>query len=204
MPESISKNNELENEVSLDMSYFWYSDVPTRYPTDYELEICKWLILSSDSMWDPYSDDFAYEEDKFERLNPGMIGSVQSCHQFDEAILLKYQTVRAQTSIDHCFRITPEQLAWQWCIGLQMAAKTLMSTTQKWVRNDIHPIYRHFSTRQTQLCYPQLSSKFYSDTMFASTTSICHFTCGQIFINDLNFSRFIPMKSKADAGDALM
>ena len=26
MSESIYKNNELENEVSLDMSYFWYSD----------------------------------------------------------------------------------------------------------------------------------------------------------------------------------
>ena len=26
MYESISKNNELENEMSLDMSYFWYSD----------------------------------------------------------------------------------------------------------------------------------------------------------------------------------
>ena len=27
MYESISKNKELENEVSSDMSYFWYSDV---------------------------------------------------------------------------------------------------------------------------------------------------------------------------------
>ena len=26
MSESISKNNELENEMTLDMSYFWYSD----------------------------------------------------------------------------------------------------------------------------------------------------------------------------------
>ena len=26
MFESISKNNELENEMTLDMSYFWYSD----------------------------------------------------------------------------------------------------------------------------------------------------------------------------------
>ena len=26
MYESISKNNELENEMTLDMSYFWYSD----------------------------------------------------------------------------------------------------------------------------------------------------------------------------------
>ena len=27
MYESISKNNELENEMTLDMSYFWYSDM---------------------------------------------------------------------------------------------------------------------------------------------------------------------------------
>ena len=26
MSESISKNKELENEMTLDMSYFWYSD----------------------------------------------------------------------------------------------------------------------------------------------------------------------------------
>ena len=125
--------------------------LPTRYPTDYELENCKWLILSSETLWDPYSDDFAYEEDKFEKLNPRMIGSVQSCYQFDEAILLKYRTVRVQTSIDCCSRITPEQLARQWCIGLQTAAKTLMTTTQKGVRNAIHPIHRRFRTRQTQI-----------------------------------------------------
>ena len=29
MYESISKNNELENEMTLDMSYFWYSDMVT-------------------------------------------------------------------------------------------------------------------------------------------------------------------------------
>ena len=136
---------------------------------------CKWLILSSDTVWDPYSDDFAYEEDKFERLNPRMIRSVQSCYQFDEAILLKYRTVRAQTSVDRHSRIIPKQLAWQWCIGLQTATKTLMTTTQKGVRNAIHPIHRRFRTRQTQLRYPQMSSKLNSDTMFASTTSICHF-----------------------------
>ena len=27
MYESVYKNDELENEVSLDMSYFWYSDI---------------------------------------------------------------------------------------------------------------------------------------------------------------------------------
>ena len=32
MSESISKNNELENEMTLDMSYFWYSDVSNDLP----------------------------------------------------------------------------------------------------------------------------------------------------------------------------
>ena len=31
MYESISKNNELENEMTLDMSYFWYSDLHMHY-----------------------------------------------------------------------------------------------------------------------------------------------------------------------------
>ena len=30
MSESISKNDELENEVSSDMSYFWFSDDATK------------------------------------------------------------------------------------------------------------------------------------------------------------------------------
>ena len=31
MDESISKNDELENEMTLDMSYFWYSDVRVKF-----------------------------------------------------------------------------------------------------------------------------------------------------------------------------
>ena len=36
MYESISKNNELENEMTLDMSYFWYSDDAT------SVYVCEW------------------------------------------------------------------------------------------------------------------------------------------------------------------
>ena len=38
MYESIYKNNELENEVSLDMSYFWYSDV--FYAAKWQTRVC--------------------------------------------------------------------------------------------------------------------------------------------------------------------
>ena len=39
MYESISKNNELENEMTLDMSYFWYSDVGTAMRGDLSIDV---------------------------------------------------------------------------------------------------------------------------------------------------------------------
>ena len=45
MYESISKNNELENEMILDMSYFWYSDAFVRCSSNF-LKYCtpNWLL----------------------------------------------------------------------------------------------------------------------------------------------------------------
>ena len=48
MSESISKNNDLENEVSLDMSYFWYSDVTMSSNTNNILTLY-WAIKGSTS-----------------------------------------------------------------------------------------------------------------------------------------------------------
>ena len=41
MSESISKNNELENEMTLDMSYFWYSDVVTMIEGALVVDCCR-------------------------------------------------------------------------------------------------------------------------------------------------------------------
>ena len=35
----------------------------TRTPTNEELESCKWLQLTEDAPWDPYSKDFARQEE---------------------------------------------------------------------------------------------------------------------------------------------
>ena len=45
MYESISKNNELENEMTLDMSYFWYSDVD-----DCRFKDCEWSEYYPDAV----------------------------------------------------------------------------------------------------------------------------------------------------------
>ncbi|MGH7954978.1 MAG: hypothetical protein ACREOZ_03370, partial [Gloeomargaritales cyanobacterium] len=41
------------------------------------------------------------------------------------------------------------------------------------------------------------------DTMFATHKSVLNNSCGQIYVNDLEFVRFIPMRSKSEAGDSL-
>ena len=57
MYESISKNNELENEMTLDMSYFWYSDAACR-------------LTSYNAVW------FAPVHVRLPRLSQGRIESI--------------------------------------------------------------------------------------------------------------------------------
>jgi hypothetical protein len=58
-----------------------------------------------------------------------------------------------------------------------------------------------------QLRYPRLGGRFgrfSSDTMFAKTPSIRGNTCAQIFVNNIDFVRLVPMRRKAEAADALL
>ncbi|MGH7974683.1 MAG: hypothetical protein ACREBR_04095 [bacterium] len=99
--------------------------------------------------------------------------------------------------------IPMEELSRRWGIGIETASKTLKGTTQKSIRNAVHPLHRRYRTKQEQLRYNQLSTAFYSDTMFSAFKSVLNNSCGQIFVNDLEFVRFIPMRSKSEAGDTL-
>ena len=54
------------------------------------------------------------------------------------------------------------------------------------------------------LGYRRLSTRFYTDTLFAKVKSIKGNTCAQVFAtNDIGFVRVHPMTSKAQAGEAL-
>ena len=67
--------------------------------------------------------------------------------------------------------ITKEELSRRWAIGLDTVANTLQVTTRKGIWNAVNPIHCQYQTRQTQLRYNQLNSKFYLDTMFATHKS---------------------------------
>ena len=103
----------------------------------------------------------------------------------------------------HRGALTPEELARRWHIGIETAATTLKATTQRGIRNAIHPIHRRYRTKQTHLRYPYLNTTVYSDTMFTTSKSIRGHTCAQIFVTDHDFTRIVPMKSKGHAYLAL-
>ena len=50
-------------------------------------------------------------------------------------------------------------LAKRWCIGIDTALSTLQCTTQKAIRNSIHPIARRYRTKQQMLKYNMLNTK---------------------------------------------
>jgi hypothetical protein len=56
-----------------------------------------------------------------------------------------------------------------------------------------------YRTNDRQLCYRRLSTALYTDTMFASATSRRGNTCAQIYINDLEWCRAYPLRTKGDA-----
>ena len=79
----------------------------------------------------------------------------------------------------------------------------LLATTQKGIRHVIRPVERLYRTRQTNMRFPTLGTKFYTDTLFASEKSMMGFTCAQLFTDGRGYNKFYPMKKKSDAGHSL-
>jgi hypothetical protein len=197
------------------------SFLPTRMPTTSEIDSCIHVSLTSPVAWDPYSDDFNKQEDNALKLQKGIISSVDSqpieiysesdhvlscvsrAFSQDAFLSLIPSSIGSIKSKQRRTNQTAESLAHTWGIGLEAAERTLLATTQRFIRTAQLPIHRRYRTQQQQFRYNRLNTKFYSDTMFVSTKSIRGFSCGQIFVNDTGFSRVYPMKSKSMAGNAL-
>ena len=100
------------------------------------------------------------------------------------------------------YDLPPEVLARRWGIGLEKARKTLRCTSQAGFKERNKPTDRRYRTdtgSKFSNRYSTLSGKWYSDTMFATTTSIRAFSCAQITTNGDGYTKFFPLKTKADA-----
>jgi hypothetical protein len=103
-------------------------------------------------------------------------------------------------------KVSKEQLAQRWGIGLAAAEKTFKVTIQRGIRNLTGHIDRRLKTKQAHSRYSHLlgrHGRFYTDTFFASVPTPRAATCAQLFTNDVGFVKVYPMQSKAETYDAL-
>jgi hypothetical protein len=149
--------------------YGCISYLPIRTPTPDELQRCHHITLTSEEMWNPYSETFNISENSY--LPP------------------HHSTAGATSSKEHRSSVPAETLAQRWGTSVDIAARTTLEiTTQRGIRNILSPLTRRFRTRQAQLWYPHLRTDVYSDTMFSDTKSCRGFTSAQLFVTDQDFA----------------
>ena len=183
------------------------SFIPVRNPTDEELETLEWIELTSDMDWDPYgeADNMInirqVEESQYTPLDVNLLS-----YNISSVLQRRVRSIVQGASTRSYPDLTKEKLASLWKIGLDTAEKTLEATTNKCTREVNGPIHSRFRRRLRQFKYKQLSAphgEFSSDTMFSKVISLRGYTCGQVFTNDMYFIKFVPMRIKSEAPQAL-
>ena len=165
-----------------------------REPTQEEMDRCRWIQLTSEEIWEPYSDNFNKAE------NAMLKHSLHRDYNIDYTNTNTFdRKVYATSSKFHRSSVTPTELARRWGTTDIIADATLKATTQRGVRQLTSPLSRRFRTRQTHLNYSFLRSNVYSDTFFFQTKSVRGFTCAQIFVTDTYFAQTYNMQSKSEA-----
>ena len=89
-------------------------------------------------------------------------------------------------------------------IGTEIAKKTLKVTSQRGIRTILHPtLDRQFKTNDRMLQYCRLNTDMYTDNMFASTKLLRGNNFGQIYVNDIDFTKFYPTKDCKEVPDTV-
>jgi hypothetical protein len=101
-------------------------------------------------------------------------------------------------SKDRHSQVNAETVAKRFRCGIETAQKTLKATTQRGVRQSLHPLNRRYRVDHLNLNRKRLSDTFYMDTLFSKVKSLGGYTCAQLITNG-SFTRIYPMESKASA-----
>jgi len=117
--------------------------------------------------------------------------------------IMPLTTAQAMESETRHTAVTAEEIAKKWQIGLESAKATLKNTTQLAVRTSLHPLHKRYKNPMAWLRFNRLQVTVYTDTMFSRVKSTRGNTAAQVFSAG-NFVYTVPIKSKANAGDALL
>mmetsp|Transcript_10258 Transcript_10258/g.14493 ORF Transcript_10258/g.14493 Transcript_10258/m.14493 type:complete len:310 (+) Transcript_10258:634-1563(+) len=173
-----------------------------RYPSAYELDTCLDVHLTGDTPWNPGSLDAI---DRGVCLVASFLANnhFNSCDfDADYCSLLRINGIR---STNHC-EVLPEHLANLWQISVDVACRTLESTTQDSIQVLEGKLHRRVRTRAHQRRYNQLGGylgMFASDTSKANVKSLRGNQYIQHFCNRGNYAVSYPIKLKLHANHAL-
>jgi len=104
---------------------------------------------------------------------------------------------------DRHSKVTPEELAHKWNIGLDAAKKTPDMTTQHGIRTVVHPMTQQLCVDHLNLHQPRLTGTWFADTLFAKVKSKRGNTCANVYTQG-KFTRVIPKTMRKDAGKSLV
>ena len=104
----------------------------------------------------------------------------------------------AQNATNVRDQVTREDLSRILYIGLPTSKRTLMSTTQNFIRTSEHSLKEKFKTERLHLRYNQLSTvngEFHVDSIVSQVKSIRDYAGGNVYFNRLGFYKFYPMEN---------
>ncbi|MGH7974081.1 MAG: hypothetical protein ACREBR_01045, partial [bacterium] len=173
------------------------SYLPTRLPTTDELGRCRYIYMTREDEWDPYSEQFKTNENAFGHKTVTLNQTAHENHNIYGRIVNATSSMARRSDVD------APTLAKRWGLSQFVGNQTLKATTQRGIRNLLSSIDRRYRTRQSQLRYPYLRTHFYSDTMFSDVKSLRGNLRAQVFVTAEDFNKVYPMKLKSEAGDKL-
>ena len=200
-----------------------YIDV--RRPTSAEWMNCTHFDMTSPEEWNPYSKSSCIStmnntSDKVEENHIGGICSISTSLMPDYSELfdlreinsfyandtedIQYRSVNAVASKSY-EKLTPEELAKKWGIGIKTAKRTLKATTHRCIKT-VGDLTRRFRTDKAHMRYRRLSTKhgqFYVDTLHSKVRSIRNYKCGNLYTNNLGFRKFFPMTTESETPSTL-
>jgi hypothetical protein len=134
------------------------SFLPTRYPTNNEINNCRWLIVTGDDDWEPYNETFE-EREKMADHEPvhlqRYVYQVHSSHAHMDLPSHIFHQCSAIASTGRKLITTDESITEIFQCGPKIASKTRLATTQKGIRSMSEHVSRRFRTKQAALRYNQ-------------------------------------------------
>lgn len=178
----------------------------TRTPTQYELENCTHINLTSDSIWDPNNvqlgDHFISSietnnnstlQADYERENKSLIMGISAV--YDAESFEKNMRAKTFLSKQRHSMVTPEEISDRWQIGLKQAKETLDATTQRYVRSALLPLSRRYRSDR-HFYRNHLNHDFSADLYFGRIKSSRGNTAAFIFTNKTGFAVAYPQRGK--------